>query len=137
MGLDASLRKYNTTSISKKSRKNHVYWRTKTYQTEHKSDWDEFEQNIYYTDDRLFNTMILGCIEETTGDDFVEEGGSLVTKETLELVVKSLNESLIDNSKYPMESKKLCKQYIKEISSILESEKDCFDKYTYIYHATY
>lgn len=143
MGLDADLSKYKTSSISKEDRENYVEWRTESYYKleEDNEKWNEFEKEVFYTEDRLLNNIILDSIKETTGDTFSEEGASLFNIDTFKTINGKLNNAihLGGYKDYKMLDKDYYIKELQNLKDILDNER--FDlqsnEYTYLYHATY
>jgi len=147
MGLDADLNKYKVEKVSKIDRENYLDWREHYYcyvLNDDKEKWKKFEQCLFYTDDYLFNQIIIDSIKETTGDDYCEEGASLFNLDSLKLAIRKLQKTIKLGyyDEYIMNTKSQYEAREKELNKLLEIldkelENMVNNNYTYLYHATY
>lgn len=143
MGIDASLSRYKIKRLSATDRENYLDWRSNYYENVLNSDdikWNEFENNLLYTSNRDINSIILNSIKETTKDTFVDDGGCLVNKDTINLAINLIIEYIknlcsSENKLYKDE----CNNLLASLSSCLTENMELIDneEYTFIYHVCY
>ncbi|XZH78610.1 hypothetical protein ACSW8S_17240 (plasmid) [Clostridium perfringens] len=143
MGTDANLYKYKTSNISKSDRERFVKWREQTYYKLNSDDkkWNEFEENIFYTSDKMLNEIIADSVRESTGECYCEDGASLFNLDSLNLIIDKLNFAIskLKYGEYTILSTIGYKETLKILQNLLSKEsKDLInDEFVYIYHATY